>query len=69
MQVGGGGVEIFTVYVPLIVCGPGLVQLSRHATLKLHVPEVVGVPDMVAPELEQLRVNPLQLAGVHCVFV
>lgn len=69
MQVGGGGVEIFTVYVPLTICEPGLVQLSCQVTLNVQLPEDVGVPDIVAPEAAQLKFSPLQLAGVHCVFV
>lgn len=69
VHVGETAPLIFTVYVPLIVWGPGFVQLSFHATLKVHVPDTVGVPDIVAPELEQLMLTPLQLEGVHCVLV
>lgn len=65
VHVGSAAGAILTVYVPLIVCGPGLVQLSCHDTLNVHVPEEVGVPDMVASEDEQVKFNPLQLRGVH----
>jgi len=45
------------------------VQESRHVTLNVQVPEAAGVPDMVAPVDVQLRIRPLQVKGVHCVFV
>lgn len=60
---------MFTVYVPLIVCGPGFAQLSRHSVLNVHVPELLGVPEMVAPVFVQFKLNPWHEVGVHCVFV